>query len=58
MYEVDGYLSAPAYFDVERTTGRVVIRNDFSLDVTTSYRVSSILIFYFILKIPHETLLY
>lgn len=55
MYEVDGYLSAPAYFDVERTTGRVVIRNDFSLDVTTSYRVSSILTFYLIFKISHET---
>lgn len=39
-YEVDGYLSAPAYFDVERSTGRVIIRNDFSLDVTTSYIVN------------------
>lgn len=41
VYEVDGYLSAPAYFDVERATGRVVIRNDFSLDVTTTYVVSN-----------------
>lgn len=39
-YEVDGYLSAPAYFDVERSTGRIIIRNDFSLDITTSYLVS------------------
>lgn len=40
VYEVDGYLFVFVYFDVERLIGRIIIRNDFSLDIIISYFVS------------------
>lgn len=40
VYEVDGYLFVFVYFDVERLIGRIIICNDFSLDIIISYFVS------------------
>lgn len=40
VYAASGYYSAPAYFDIDSTTGSIFVRENLNTDIATTYVVS------------------